>query len=110
MQLAQNLRNSEWKIPQVLLLGELMTKAPDVDRTLRVGRWIIHERDLYRVLHSINAQSITQIREYCWFNRYTWDKDKKQAVSLLPTYELAEAAFDELWRALKAHGVLKPIR
>ncbi|MFC5596129.1 hypothetical protein [Deinococcus cellulosilyticus] len=108
--LATALRNSQWKISQVILTNTMDCKSPDPDRTLQVAKWTILERDFLRILHNMQAQDVTKIREYLWYEKNKWDADTQKHVSVQPDWAMAAAAFEDLWASLRAYGCLKRIR
>ncbi|MFC5600176.1 hypothetical protein [Deinococcus cellulosilyticus] len=108
--LAQSLRDCQWKISQVLLTNTMDCKSPDPDRTLKVARWTITERDFMRILHNMQAQDVSKIREYLWYEKNKWDAATQSHVSIQPDWSMAAAAFEDLWASLKAYGCLKRIR
>ena len=104
--LAHALRRSDWRSPQLILLGKVVCRSPDPLTVTRVGRWEVWHREVRAAI--LNLPEGPQRAIWSYLRRDpVLEVRAGQLVSLpVPIGPEEVTAFEVLWRALVAGNCL----
>lgn len=90
--LANALRGSKWALPQVLLVGEQVTRGPGCVEVLRVADLRIEDRCVRAAMARLDVGDTQTVRGFLWAKK----TERKDVLDLAPSLP----AFERLWAHL----------
>lgn len=108
MALAQALRDSNWQVGQVALVGRVECPSPAPIRWLAVGHDEFSDRDLAEAERALGPERVAEMRKYL-HRETSWRVQAGLPEPVIPALHPAEeAAFTDLWLWLGINNRLRP--
>lgn len=108
--LAVAIRRNQFVLPQVLLLGEQVTKGPSPVRYLQFDRYEVPDYALKKVISQLSNEEKQYVQQYLWDGgRLEYDRANRRYIEIDTPFPIeTEKAFHFVYSMLKQLNVLRP--
>lgn len=107
LRLANAIRSNRFRLPQVDMLGEQVTKGPSPVRLLHFGSYRVRDFALFKVISELEDCDRSEIRRYLWSDG-RWVREGDRWIELDPPFTSeAERAFRRVFKTLEQLDLLE---